>query len=510
MRLFLVIVLLLSLVSFAERISNRSGIFRDSHGRQVIFHGVNVINKRPPYFPQDTGFDAKMAVFIASQGFNLVRLGVYWAAIEPEPSQYNDDYLVKIQEVVDLLAKNNIYTLIDFHQDAYSTKHGGAGAPEWAALAQGDFANPGFPINLFGGMELPGMQIGPQLDGDYDGFWNNDPAPDGMGVQDHFLSMLSYVTNYFKGNENIIGYELMNEPFVGTDWPKCTVSVLKGDFSVGCRDFEQGALQAFYQRSVAAIRQIDKQTIVFFEPHLFFGLGAPTITFDLNDATNQTGFSFHDYNNKVEEKPIVNAISLNIPIIKAHRQRENNHAVPLMTEFGAASNTPRSLDEILASADNYQMSWTYWSFVNNPVYKFFKTSVVPTDPRKQGIVFDMKESLEGNNVKRPFLVQLTRVYPRHIAGTSTNFSFDPRSNEFHLEYDAHGMEYHRDTTALQTEIFIPLDRYPMGYQVDVSGATVRSWSGSELLIIVANKPGKVSVIVKPQGLPDNNIELLAH
>jgi len=86
-------------------------------------------------------------VFMNQWGFNLVRLGghivtvrvaealvdglcsiaaddrarsctvgVMWPGVEPERGQYNFTYLQAISDMVNMLGKAGIYTLLDFHQ----------------------------------------------------------------------------------------------------------------------------------------------------------------------------------------------------------------------------------------------------------------------------------------------------------------------------------------------------------------------------------------------------------
>jgi len=480
-----------------KRVHNYDGTFIDIDGRQRIFHGVNIVNKRPPYYPQAIGLNTKTAQFIAKQGFNLVRLGIFWTAIEKIPGFYDDNYLEQIAKTVQMLAKENIYTLLDFHQDAYSTKHGGLGAPDWAALAEGTFENIGFPVNLFGGLTINKAKVAMQLDEDYDAFWNNAPAKDGIGIQDRYLKMLKHVVTYFKGNENILGYELMNEPFVGTNWHQCTVSLETLDFSVGCAEFESGKLQNFYQNCLNVIRAIDQETIVFFEPHVFFNFGAPTVLFHLKDLSKQTGFSFHNYNTKSGNNALTLVKSLDSPFQQAEIQKTVNRFVPLMTEFGAASTTPEALEQILNLADAYQTSWIYWSFVNNPAYKFYQMGLFPTNPRKQGLVYNMYETLNSSNLDMPNLIQLSRVYPQAIAGHHASFYFNSNLNIFNLQYET----YKNSSQLNETRIFIPLKRYPMGYQVKVQGGFVKSFPGSEILVIASLfGQEKISVTIQPQAL----------
>ena len=118
----------------------------NSDGQVVILHGTNEVYKLPPYEPSASGFDAADAAFLAANGFTAVRLGVIWAAVEPEPGVINTAYLASIKQTVQTLADNGVYTVIDMHQDNWSTEFQGEGAPDWATM-DGGLPNPkfGFP-----------------------------------------------------------------------------------------------------------------------------------------------------------------------------------------------------------------------------------------------------------------------------------------------------------------------------------------------------------------------------
>ena len=49
----------------------------------------------------------------------------------PERGQYNETYIQKVDEIVKLLAKHGIYTLLDMHQDVLSPKFCVEGMPDW-------------------------------------------------------------------------------------------------------------------------------------------------------------------------------------------------------------------------------------------------------------------------------------------------------------------------------------------------------------------------------------------
>jgi len=52
---------------------------------------------------------------LASWGFNLVRLGVMWEAVERQPGVYDYTYLKKVNDLINKLGQKGIYTLVDAH-----------------------------------------------------------------------------------------------------------------------------------------------------------------------------------------------------------------------------------------------------------------------------------------------------------------------------------------------------------------------------------------------------------
>ncbi len=71
----------------------------DDFGRQVLFHGMNVVYKISPFYPELTVFDPDNSlceqdmIFLRDNGFNVVRLFVSWAGVESTPGVYNQTYL---------------------------------------------------------------------------------------------------------------------------------------------------------------------------------------------------------------------------------------------------------------------------------------------------------------------------------------------------------------------------------------------------------------------------------
>jgi hypothetical protein len=64
-------------------------------------------------------------------GFNLVRLGVMWEAVERTQGSYNQTYLAEVDKIINRLGEKGIYTMVDGHQDVFARKMCGEGMPNF-------------------------------------------------------------------------------------------------------------------------------------------------------------------------------------------------------------------------------------------------------------------------------------------------------------------------------------------------------------------------------------------
>jgi endoglycosylceramidase len=98
-----------------------SAQFRDEFGRARIFHGTNVVVKLPPYLPKDDEFDPIYSIvekdlqYMKAWGVKMVRLGVLWEAVETAPGVWNEDYLNKMDTLINRFAEYDIVTMLDNH-----------------------------------------------------------------------------------------------------------------------------------------------------------------------------------------------------------------------------------------------------------------------------------------------------------------------------------------------------------------------------------------------------------
>jgi endoglycosylceramidase len=425
----------------------------DPQGRIIIPHGVNFVVKETPFSPLAAGFDASDASFVAANGFRVVRLGVLFGALMPEPGKIDTKYLDQIAQTVNLLAHDHVYVLLDMHQDEYGPAVGVDGFPKWATLTDG-VANPrmSFPAGYF---HSPSVQAA------WANFWADKPGPGGVGLQERYDTALRVLATKFRSDDWVIGYDVMNEPWPGPEYATC-------ETDAGCPALEQTLLAPFYAKAVRALREADPRHLIFVEPFLTFDYDGNTSLAAF--GTPKNGLSFHPYiAGQVGAGIMGRAISLS----------NRNEDALLVTEFGATTKAPL-ITEFTDGFDAQLMPWIFWSL-------------------NQYLVTDLHKPPGGANVpSAAALDALVRPYPLAIAGVPVSFAFDANSRQFAFDYTsqrAGGGSFEPGTV---TEVLTPKSVYPNGYSVVVTGATVRSKPCASSLTLLAAGPN-VSVKVTPGG-----------
>jgi endoglycosylceramidase len=441
----------------------------NSDGQVVILHGLNEDYKVAPGEPSADGFSDDDAAFLAANGFNAVRVAVIWSDLEPEPGVFDTAYLQSIEQTVQTLGNHGIYSIIDFHQDAYSSAFGGEGAPAWATET-GGAANPSlpFPYNEF---------FNPAETQAWDSFWSNDDASNGVGLEDNYSQMLEYVASSLNGNSNVVGFELMNEPSAGSQ----TLSTL-----FGSPFFDSQQLTPFYDEAADAIRAVDPSTPIFYEPNVLFETGVPTHLGTV-DATN-TVFSFHDYCEfdlgSLGCIPNVGNITDN-----ALNYAEAQGIPAFMTEFGASSDQT-GISASMQAANGGLIGWTEWAYSSQG-----DISTTASPPSSESLVYNPELPPTGSNVNTANLETLAEPYPQEISGTPNSWSFD--NGTFDFSYSTEEADGMGDFPAgSQTTISVPTVEFPNGYEVSVTGGQVVSAPDApELVIASDNGASTVTVTV---------------
>jgi endoglycosylceramidase len=449
-------------------------------GRVLLLHGVNMVYKRAPYAPDRIGFGRDDARFLARNGFRTVRLGLIWKAVEPRPGRYDDRYLARIARTARILAAEGIWTMLDFHQDLYHERFQGEGAPDWAVLDRGLPAQPqlGFPYNYFA---MPGLNAA------FDSFWRNAEGPGGVGLQDRYARAWAHTAAYFRDVPSVLGVDLFNEPWPGTAWALC--------IPAGCPAFD-ARLERFSQRSIDAIRRVDRRTVVFYEPHVLFNNGVQT---RVRPEGRRLGFSFHDYCLTAEVPvPVPGLPEVACDVFDdlvwqntAKHVRRTGDA-PLLTEFGATTDQ-RVLRDMVDRAEQAMTGWQYWAYCgcDDP------TTTGPG--ATQALVLDPAKPPRGRNVDRAKLRSLVVPHLLTVAGTPQRSSYDRDARTLAASWSVRRAGGGgRFGPGSRTEISVPRRVYRQGYDVRVTGGRVVSEPGAPVLV-VAQRAGadRVAVSVRP-------------
>ena len=251
----------------------------DADGRVVMLHGVNDVAKSPPYYSAARGFGEDDVAFLASEGFNVLRLGIDMQGLMAVPGEVDLAYLQNLATTVEHCAAGGLFVILDFHQDGYAPKYNGNGFPNWMAIDDG-LPNPPDAVFPLYYVQNPAMQRAFETSG-------TTARRGGLGLQDYYVQALEAVAGRFGAEPMVLGTELMNEPWPGADWQPCVTG------PAGCPEHEAERLMPFYRRGRDALRAIAPEQLVFVEPFVLFNFGQTPTTI----PGSEPGFalSFHSY-----------------------------------------------------------------------------------------------------------------------------------------------------------------------------------------------------------------------
>jgi len=450
----------------------------DAKGRVVILHGFNMVYKRPPYAPDAIGFGADDAKFLAREGYDTVRVGVIYKAVEPEPGKYDDAYIARIAKTVNLLGRQGIVSLVDFHQDMYNERFQGEGWPDWAVLDDGLPAQPqnGFPGNYLG---MPALQRA------FDNFWANAKGPGDVGLVDRYAAAWQHVASKFASNRYVLGYDLLNEPWPGASWQDCINPT-------GCPASDP-KLATFTKTTLTAIRKADRSHLVFYEPWVLFNDGGGTTIGPFDDK--RAAMSFHDYCLSAGSSDSYEGCATFDDMVFQHADEHAQRTgdALLMTEFGATKAVD-ILTAMVERADQHMIGWQDGHYCGCDA----PTTSGPGD--KQAIVIDPKKPPTTKNLDPGKLKILTRPFPQAVAGTPKAYAFDAAKHVFTLSWTTQRATGKGTFGAgAITEVRVPKRQYPKGYVAKAKGAKVTSKPNAPVLVLAARNGAKTpSVTVAPR------------
>lgn len=417
-----IIVLFVRNCTYSEN-TNRVFI-KDKEGRSLILHGVNV-NADAKSDSLRVGWPMKedYAKLSEKWGLNLVRYLVLWDGIEPTQGEYDRAYFDRIRERLDWCHELGLYVVLDMHQDLYALRYGGDGAPDWAIIDDGE------PFEMQTPWELNYRQ--PAVIASINNFWDKSR---GHGyLQEHYIKAVVELVKEFKDHPSVIGYDLYNEPTMAT----------KELFA-----FEKRYLQPFYEDIIPAIRKVDNENWIFYEPT---ALGANQglksrldVLEDPREGEARLAYFPHIYTLDLDIRGKYIGFPIFLKNWAANRNREikKQNAPMLVGEFGLdlkAEGSEDYLKEVMNMLDKTSSGWAYWAYMENDRWTTFTED--ETMKAKTDIVF--------------------RPYPKAVAGKPISYGFDHDSKEFWLNFESD------PKIKAPTEIYLPENHFPTGYELSI-------------------------------------------
>ena len=255
---------------------------------------------------------------LADLGMNMIRLDVSWAGAEPQRGKYNQTYFEVVHRIVDMCKSRGIYVLLEWHQDIFSERYCGNGAPLWASRPLDRGNRFGFPFPMgrpFKINSLSGLPDAKQCDNFFVlgyGSYALSQAYEDLyfnfnGIRDSFVDFWKKVAVEFRNSSNVIGYEFINgnsislklEPWVG-QWAH--------DPFILTKKADRTRLQPFYEAISSGVRQVDDQKLFFIESINIdlFQIGFTKFPV-APEYLNKTVLSWHFYWNPVGKQRYIKA-----------------------------------------------------------------------------------------------------------------------------------------------------------------------------------------------------------
>jgi len=348
-----------------------------------------------------------------------------------------------------LCEKYGIYFYLDLHQDLYGgPSDAGDGAPLWACMPDGAKFK---PVKF---VWAEGYFFRKAVHRCFDNFWANKEY-DGIGIQTRFLNMWTHLAERFKDHPALFGFDLFNEPFLGSSGGKVfrklilnlvktvltdkrckklwmikqlvtgnAIRVLEpfndpslfrkvtsaGDKLV--KKFDEEVYSDFISTAAKTVRDVTDNGIIIMENSYYSNLGIPYCA----KAVNYNGvreknlcYTPHAYDLMVDTPAYKYASDSRVwSIFSEQKKSADRLNVPLMVgEWGGHSDGTEWLSHInflLDKFDENQWSHTYWSFYNGML----------TSPISQSLV---------------------RSVPVAVCGTIEKYYSDRENNAFVLEFN---------------------------------------------------------------------------
>ena len=315
------------------RTAGRSQIV-DEQGRKVLLRGFNAdalvsYPKDPP-----APLDEMDATLMAQAGFDVVRLGIDWAQLEPVRGRINQAYLDRVAATVAVLNRHRLYVVLDMHfRLGWSPRFGYSGAPDWATIGLPNWN----PLPQYSW--TPAISPAAFISDTY--FWMS------ADWKKDFYWVWQTVAARFKNDSGVAGYDLFNEAH---------------PLPIPPRIFEKNYLFPMFRDAIQSIGAVDANHLVFIEGVLLLSLNTDVVQLKAPNLV---------YGTHIYEGSLVPPLWNGDPTYlgQRFRQRVTEAAqvpAPLwigelgydMTQNGALSYADAALNEM----DDLGVGWAWWQW----------------------------------------------------------------------------------------------------------------------------------------------------
>jgi endoglycosylceramidase len=450
--------------------------FKNGHGETVILRGVNLAgsSKIPPFLPLPKrgsprgpapSFNPLSFDFVANTDFsglddlpkwgvNVIRLLFVWEAYEPEKGRRTQSYLDMLRRIAEEAWSRGMYTIIDFHQDAFArwlAKGCGEGLPRWTlqiGLPRDPYDEPDNSARC--GSWMQNAILDDRVARAFDALYEE---PQLRGA---YLQLMRDLAGSFQRVPGVIGYDVLNEPFSRLSRPLFGGIEIPFNPLVNAADqdteWHEKQLSDFYRATYNAIRQVDPKGILFLEPNLNVDPGIQT---DLSApcANCNIVYAPHYYDLAIV-LPTAQTIGY-LSSARLEKAFQNMRAVsarwnaPLfLGEFGAVASVARVakyMNDFHGQLNASFASAAQWSYT--PAW---------TPQAKDGwngedlSIVDDGRNPDGSRHYRAQLF-FPRPYPQSISGNPVSLAVDAAERSFSLDF----AWLSQTTDTNETVIYVP-------------------------------------------------------
>lgn len=290
----------------------------DSSGRVVILRGVNYLGYQSASDPKPHS-ELAYETF-ARLGFNVVRLPISWATLEPAPGMFYSSYLTNyVDRDIRWAKKYGIYIVLDMHQYNWAARFGGGGVPDWTVQT--------YPPTESGMRQAVSA------------FWNSTT------LQDHLINVWTKIAKRYVNEPTVAGYDILNEPWV---------------YSSVNEDLNASHVNLFYANVISAIRKVDTNHLIFLEPANF---QAPEFPLRQNIVWSPHFYALSFARTYYPQ----NITLLEADFIAKYKKFVLDIGGPMwIGEFGAfmkdGGSSQRWLQDAIKTFDKYQIGWAWWAY----------------------------------------------------------------------------------------------------------------------------------------------------